>query len=237
MSDEQDRIDELYAEGATDSPPPELDEKIRASARQPLRHPWYRNPGRLAALATAASLVIAVSVIFFEPEQLAVEDAAPALDSKATRVLEREEITFELDAAVENQPLEAPAAAPEPLRRMAMPASEQAAGRQAADSAGVGMRAQELTQEQREQLKQEPDLQELAIEETVVTGSRLGSAAFASYPADELARRCGPLPGTEETREVAEDESGWRVTVSVGADVRTWRCIDGAWIETTSEQQ
>ena len=186
MSDEQSQIDELYAEGATDTPPPELDEKIRAAARQPVAHPWFRNPGRLAALATAASLVIAVSVIFFEPEQLAVEEPAEVIDAETTQLLEREQIKFEFETVLENQAVEAPAAAPAPAKSVARPAADRVSGRQAAEA---------------------------------------------------LAERCGPLPGSEETRELSEDESGWLVTVRIGADVRTWRCIDGAWIETASEQQ
>ena len=51
-----------------------------------------------------------------------------------------------------------------------------------------------------------------------------------------LIQRCGALPGEAESRVLIADANGWQVTVSVGEDVRVWRCIDGAWIETTSEQ-
>jgi hypothetical protein len=225
MPDEQSQIDELYAEGATDNPPPELDEKIRAAARQPVKHPWYKNPGRLAALATAASLVIAVSVIFFEPEQLAVEEPTQAIDAESTQLLGHEESRFDAEAVPENQAAEAPAAAPAPAKHVARPSADRVSGRQDADSADTVLRAMES------------DPREAAIEEAMVSGSRIGSAAIVSSPAEVLAERCGPLPGSEETREISEDESGWLVTVRIGTDVRTWRCIDGAWIETTSAQQ
>ena len=127
--------------------------------------------------------------------------------------------------------MEAPAAAPTPApatlpaKSATRPPADRTLERQAADNAAGGLRAMEL------------DQPEVVIEEAIVTGSRVGSAAFSSQPADMLAARCGPLPGSEETREISEDEFGWLVTVRIGADVQTWRCIDGAWIETTSEQQ
>mgnify|MGYP001817387269 CR=1 FL=1 len=197
MSDDRDWIDELYAEGARETPPPELDAKIRATARQPVRHPWYRNPGRLAALATAASLVIAVSVIFFEPEQ-------PQLETPA-----------ETPTLAEDNPMPPPQA---PAR-----SGERAERRFAAEP------AQAATE------RAEPLLEEAMVAD--VADAAIGSLTVEKAAAAELTQRCGPLPGSEETREISSDPSGWLVTVTVGTDVRTWRCIDGAWIETTSEQQ
>ena len=52
----------------------------------------------------------------------------------------------------------------------------------------------------------------------------------------ELEALCGPLPGTDETREIISDAEGALVTVTAGEDVRSWRCSDGAWIELPSEQ-
>ncbi len=53
----------------------------------------------------------------------------------------------------------------------------------------------------------------------------------------ELEQLCGPLPGTEQNREITSDTEGFKVVVTIGEDERTWRCIDGAWIELDSEQQ
>lgn len=83
MSDKPDWIDELYAEGAEELPPPALDEKIRAAARQPVQHPWYRSPGRLTALATAASIVIAASVLYLETDPSTLDAPSTELESQA----------------------------------------------------------------------------------------------------------------------------------------------------------
>ncbi len=270
MSDEPDWIDELYAEGAKELPPPALDEKIRAAARAPVQHPWYRSPGRLAALATAASMVIAVSVIYFEPEQSRLD--APPIQELAPKSLESvdAEIEFEESAPgslaegervgategaastatadeiverrlkqeaaeqksmlaqkISNTPAEAPAAvsaepAP-PAKTASRTAPDTFADRQPEDPSSTNLRALEL------------DRAESQIEEAIATGA--ADQALLADPAAALMQACGPLPGTDETREILSDEAGWRVVVTVGDDVRTWRCIDGAWIEKRSEEQ
>lgn len=211
MSDNQDWVDELYAEGANEQPPPALDEKIRAAARQPARHPWLRSPGRLTALATAASLVIAVSVIYFEPEQS--PESAP-MDELTTELLEapaEQNIAYELEEIPERK--RAKIAAGREQMPGAAEVTAQAPGNQPAKS--------ETATSLADVAREAPD----AL-----------AAAAGQATATELEQLCGPLPGTEQNREISSDSDGWQLTVRVGEDVRTWRCIDGAWIETTSEQ-
>ena len=222
MPDNQDWIDDLYAEGAKETPPPELDEKIRAAAQQPVRHQWYRSPGRLAMLATAASLVIAVSVIFFEPGQTPAEaprkeqiDPSAAIMTDATGdELGKAEVAEE-EMALTRQVSNTPAAAP--VLRSQRPQSERPV--EATD-------ARDMT----------PDLNEQRLEEYVASGAmRQSAGALEASPAD-LEALCGALPGTDETREISTDGEGILVTVTVGEDVRSWRCLDGAWIELPSEE-
>ncbi len=222
MSDKQDWIDELYAEGAEEGPPPELDEKIRAAARAPVQHPWYRNPGRLAMLATAASLVIAVSVIYFEPEQAFLDDPEPVPQAMERAEPKQSAADFEALPEVERAENGVRAAKAVPAPAASPPRSEPVAERQAADPTGRAMRMLERDQAAAQ------------IEEIAVTGFPVGSTLADQDIAEELVQLCGALPGTAETREISSDESGWLVTVSIGEDVRTWRCVDGAWIETTA---
>ena len=243
MSDDKDWIDELYAEGAKATPPPELDARIRAAARRPVRHPWYRSPGRLAALATAASLVIAVSVIFLEPEQLDVPAETEALDRQqavpsADVLFEFEELPAgrreEKKASAARQAPPAPATANEPAERAFKAESalrkSTISEQPAQPPAAAGTRAMEADQVM-------ADEAESPLEEAVVTGSGVGALESEEEAIAELIRRCGALPGSAESRELLRDESGWLVSVTVGADVQSWRCIDGAWIEAISEQQ
>lgn len=254
MSNEKDWLDELYAEGADDLPPAALDEKIRATARQPVAHPWYRSPARLGVLATAASLVIAASVIYF--------DAAPVDLETPTR--ESTQATFddgaaspkrEIDAPREGQALPGAAKARAPT---AAPSGRQASGaappnqplqRQLATPAADTPQATDQTYqtpavtEPTERLMEE-QVDEQRSESTAVGAERLATRADAVAlqsnqgvdPAEMLAQRCGALPGSTETREIVADESGYLVVVTLGGDVRRWRCVDGAWLELTSEQ-
>ena len=244
MPDDQDWIDELYAEGAKEVPPPELDAKIRAAARQPVRHPWYRSPGRLTVLATAASLVIAVSVIFFQPEQpkqpMAPAETAPVAAEQAAPGSKRTVEPAE-PASGRREADNAAAIRPEPANRPATstlngePARLRSSGsRQPATAAAEAAAATDARVMEAERAA--AGRAELLLEEAAVADSAIGSLVVAEEAAAELIARCGPLPGSEETRAISSDASGWLVTVTVGSDVRTWRCIDGAWLE-TSEQQ
>lgn len=227
MSDDPDWIDQLYAEGNKDVPPATLDEKIRAAARQTVPRRWYRNPGRLAAMATAASLVIAVSVIYFEsgleerlPDRregssIGAAETAPqpiAADEEADeRQLKSEAAEQPLTRQISNTPAATPAA-----KRIAPAPST---GRSA--TAAGEVRALSKNQ----------------LAEAIAAAPSDQAASAFNDVAAELTNLCGALPGTEETRKILSDESGWRVTVTMGNDVRTWRCMDGTWIETTSQEQ
>jgi hypothetical protein len=244
MSDKPDWIDELYAEGTEELPPPALDEKIRAAARQPVQHPWYRSPGRLTALATAASIVIAVSVLYLETNPSTLDAPSPELESQAAPSADSaagRSDTERVDAAksetterkstlmrqISNEAAEAPIAGAGAAPATApadIPASA-APDQQPQRTGSSSLRAMEQ------------DLAPARVEEAPVAELSDQAALLEKEPADELARLCGALPGTEETREITSDEAGWLVTVAVGSDVRTWRCVDGAWIEVTSEQQ
>jgi hypothetical protein len=188
MSNEPDWLEDLYAEGGDEQPPAELDDRIRAAARQPVPRRWYSNPARLAALATAASLVIAASVIYFDPAFFEpVEETLPAAPVES--LVE--------DAAPAEVPGRAPALKTSP-QKLAEPKRLDAERYEAAD-----------------RIRQ--------IEEIEVTA--------------ELERRCGPLPGAEQDRTLHYDGADWLVIVRIGEDVGTWRCRNGAWIETGSEEQ
>ena len=248
MPDNQDWIDDLYAEGAEEQPPPELDEKIRAAARQPVQHPWYRSPGRLAALATAASLVIAVSVIYFEPEQMEVgapvDDRVDLLETPA-----EQDIAYELEEMPERKRAEMPASAPgvakvaadSAANEPAMPESvtspadvarkttDASASVPAPEPAGRLQAASGMTAREQERVEQN-------LEARVASSQTDQAAASLQAITVELEALCGPLPGTEQNREITSDAEGWQVIVTIGEDERAWRCIDGAWIE-ISEQQ
>ena len=96
MSNERDWLDGLYAEGSDEQPPAELDTRIKAAARRRIRHPWYLSPGRLTTLATAASLVIAASVIYFGP----VEDSQLKEQQPAARILEEAVVEAEQELSL-----------------------------------------------------------------------------------------------------------------------------------------
>jgi hypothetical protein len=66
--DQPDWTEDLYRSAANDQPPPPLDAAIKAAARQHEVR-WYRNPGRLAALATAASVVLAALIMYHLPDR------------------------------------------------------------------------------------------------------------------------------------------------------------------------
>lgn len=83
----------------------------------------------------------------------------------------------------------------------------------------------------------ERDLAERQVEEAIVTEVADQAMLAKRESAAQLVQLCGALPGTEETREIQNDEAGWLLIITVGDDVRLWRCVDGAWVETTSEQQ
>jgi hypothetical protein len=268
MSDDPDWIDELYAEGAEELPPAALDERIRAAAREPVRHPWYRNPGRLTALATAASLVIAVSVIYFEPDQPALEAPAPALESPLQQrkdldeeiMVEREAVLPEavgvtaadrpseeapMDAASDRgMKIEAAERKSMPARRsINTPAASLAADAVTPDSPAASP-AQNLAPDQQPEATgaASPSGRSMESAEADTIGevrfeSAVGTAIVSKESAArELIRLCGALPGEEQSREIVADGAGWLVTVTVGDDVRSWRCVDGAWIEEASEQ-
>ena len=249
MSDDPDWIDELYADGPEALPPAALDEKIRAAARQPVRHPWYRSPGRLTALATAASLVIAVSVIYFEPDQLTLEAPAPELEPQTSQSRDRE-AEVQVDALSSGRLEEKMVGAAKSetaeqkstlARKISNEPADSAAG--AAPAAAPAARPVPTAPDQQPERMtssslraMEQDLSEDRIDEALTTDLSDQATLLEEEPAAELAQLCGTLPGTAETREIQSDEAGWLVTVTVGEDIRTWRCIDGAWVETTSEQ-
>ncbi len=240
MSDDPDWIDELYAEGAKAVPPPALDEKIRAAARQNVRPRWYRTPGRLAALATAASLVIAVSVIYLEsgPSQLEGQLERQMKDQKKDQMR---------DQMKEQPEVMAPDFAPAPLQSAgfdedrSVTLEERLADRHEREAVGAAADTAARRQLKSEvaQARSMPDrnVENMAAGTYADTLAAAPIALAEMEVAAELTELCGALPGAAETREILSDESGWLVQDTVGGDVRTWRCVDGAWIETPSQQQ
>jgi len=70
-TDPTDWLDELYSSGPAEEPPADLDDTIRRAAAaavagprgQNAGRPWYRRPARLAGLAMAATVALAVGVL------------------------------------------------------------------------------------------------------------------------------------------------------------------------------
>ncbi len=90
--DNPDWLDELYESSSQETPPPALDAQLRATARsagvvKPLERPWFRRPALLGGLATAATLVLGVSIGLSSLTQ----DPTPAPASTPARLLELEE--------------------------------------------------------------------------------------------------------------------------------------------------
>lgn len=225
MSNEPDWLEDLYAEGGDEQPPAELDDRIRAAARQPVRLRWYRSPARLATLATAASLVIAASIIYFEPTgEMLLE--APV-----------ESVVDEVRADQETVP--APARKTS-ARELAEPKRQQAerVERDAARSADAD---QFSTIEESAITGALPEAPAGRAEQAAVDAPLPAAAAAPLLDQEAVSRdleqQCGPLPGTEEDRALHYDGADWLVIVRIGEDVRIWRCRDGAWIEVESEQQ
>lgn len=79
--DQPDWTEDLYRSAANDQPPPPLDAAIKAAARQHEVR-WYRSPGRLAALATAASVVLAALIMYHLPDR----EPGPGTDRTAAPV-------------------------------------------------------------------------------------------------------------------------------------------------------
>jgi len=251
MSNDPDWLDELYAQGADEQPPAELDARIRAAARREPRHPWYTNPGRLASLATAASLVIAASVIYFEPaeESLLIPAESETMSAPVLEPVpapaevpgekpmeERSSTAADTDAA-SMKSISSPRRQAEPKR--------QAAGRTDGVEAGAleevivtaAPASPPTAPDKAESREDSPALsmQKLEFGASLRSTENDSTADLEMSVALELERLCGPLPGPPENRSITSDEDGWLVTVSIGTDVRTWRCQDGAWIEPDSE--
>lgn len=243
--DQPDWIDELYAEGQQELPPPMLDARIQAAARAPVSRPWYFSPGRLTTLATAASLVLAAMVIYYLP------DVPPAPASEGLMLPEALE-----EAEQQGNVATLPGGSDAPARSKAFSESVAAQGeppaaagkRGAAESAVPAAAPMEFKKAERYQALTD----ELAVMRTeqrrqnpATDSAGVAMASMDMDSAVRLAELCGPLPGTAETRALHMDSVDWYLTVTgPGADRRYWRCQDGAWIElaepvfdTPSEEQ
>jgi hypothetical protein len=218
MSNEPDWLDGLYAEGSDEQPPAELDTRIKSAARRRIRHPWYLSPGRLTTLATAASLVIAASVIYFDP----VEETLLKEQEPAERILE--------ETVMEAGQEDAVVLKPAPSREVSNETKRQSPGRLERIRADADL--EDIAVTASEAQMQAPSSQTDARSmQTDPVGKTEASVVL------ELERLCGPLPGNRDNRTITSDNGGWLVTVSIGSDRRSWRCQDGAWISADSEQQ
>lgn len=245
MPDNSDWIDDLYSEGQDEQPPAELDERIRAAARREIRRPWLGRRGRLTALATAASLVIAAMVVYYAPTEPPTAENAGRLmgpEPAAGRATSSPGIdSLGEDAALEaglqrasdrDQPLPAPVTAAAP----AAPAP--AAPAQALEKSVPLRRLQGDGAGRNSNLASaDSGFSERPAEGNSVIRAERAAARVApdqGPTADvqaQLADLCGPLPGTADNRRLDADVHGWYLTVTAGGDARFWRCQDGAWIE------
>lgn len=249
MPDNSDWIDDLYSEGQGEQPPAELDERIRAAARREIRRPWFPRPGRLTALATAASLVIAAMIVYYAPtEPSSTENAgrlmAPeraAAEAKSSpgedSLSEEEALVAGLQRASDrDQPLPAPVAA--------VPADTAPAASAPAAPAQAMEKTEPLrllqgggTGRNSNLASADSGLREQPAESDRVSRAERAAARVApdqGLTADveaQLADLCGPLPGAADNRRLDTDADGWYLTVTAGDDARFWRCQDGAWIE------
>lgn len=80
--DGPDWTEALYRSGADEQPPPTLDAAIKVAAREHEQR-WYASPGRLATLATAATLVVASMIAYHLPEPTE-PIAEPAIEPATT---------------------------------------------------------------------------------------------------------------------------------------------------------
>ncbi len=226
MSNEPDWLEELYAQGGEEQPPAALDDRIRAAARQPLRRRWYSSPARLATLATAASLVIAASVIYFDPDQPRQSEAP---EDRAA------------DAAVEETLDETAPGSGRANAFKAEPAGPAGEMKQTdSPDQGPGKKVRQMEKPLPAAAGMEAD----AVQSPPAIGTSTAARSLQYHelaeqeaPISGLEDRCGPLPGTQESRRLHFDGAQWLVIVRIGDDDRTWRCLDGAWIETDSEEQ
>ncbi len=231
--DQSDWIDELYAEGQDELPPPALDARIQAAARSEVRRPWYLSPGRLTTLATAASLVLAAMVIYYVPE----DPPAPTSDAdQASNTAESPAPARQANTEVQpNLSTESLRLSEQELRPTAAPQADIAGSRAMARSPEPA--AAPMESKKAERFRAVTDelavirAEEMRENQPADPAGLVGASADAAAAA-RLAELCGPLPGTAETRSLNTDAVDWYLSViDAGSDQRYWRCQDGAWIE------
>lgn len=233
MSDDSDRIDELYREHR-DEPPAELDAAILAAARDNAARPWYRDLRYLTTVATAASFVLAAMVVYYAPQEGGVTTAVPVTSDR-----ERRE---DADRTADQAPRPAaPAATPVPTKAagtvgtsleeaVSAPRSaphepaeteESPQPAEAPTDAGRSLMVQDAAK------RMERSLPSLGVEATRSGATAAGAADMLATLAD----RCGPPPGTDDTRTLDTDALGWYLRVVTADAVTYYRCENGAWRE------
>lgn len=218
MSDDRDRIDELYREHR-DEPPAELDAAILAAARDNAARPWYRDLRYLTTVATAASFVLAAMVVYYAPQEdgfsTAVPTTAPARERREDAGRTADRAPRPASPAAESAPLKSERAIGTSLEEAASQAP------QATADAGRSLTVQDTAKHLQRTLSS-----------AGLEANRTGDTDVS--PADALATladRCGPAPGTDDTRTLKTDVLGWYLTVTEADAVTFYRCENGSWRE------
>jgi hypothetical protein len=172
-TDPTDWLDELYSSGPEEEPPTDLDDTIRRAAadavagphRQNIARTWYRRPARLAGIAMAATVVLAVGVLLVS--------RAPGPDGTLVVRPEKAETAAARGAAV-------PAQAP-PAEQIVASAARASADRQI-DEAATGTRPPPHTLAPRK--LQQVDTADAGLERVPAAARSAEIAQAAPEPAD-----------------------------------------------------